>query len=307
MLARFGQYLVSWPHDRIGQWPAQRLLLLCLGPGRPPGCASEPASNSAIVYKSLLGLVDEQTLDVGPAGHMARADSASSDEVRVGRVGDRARQSAKQLANRGVAKPRTPSGPSATPAEHWSGAVCWPVPQPGVGPEPADDQQGMAVALATNRLESLPLAAASSGEQSSSCPAERVGNATRADVSAPSGLSAIRVQESASSGLSAIRVLEASSVLQEEHGVPGTPGHYRRLLVVCDHHSCGVLAQCKKTRSFGVRSMVRHGLGELEPYAFLGAWLERRGDVDSKAEHVAWTPSAADVLSYARRKLVWQG
>ena len=57
-----------------------------------------------------------------------------------------------------------------------------------------------------------------------------------------------------------------------------------------------VMAQCKKSRSFGVRSKVRHGLGELEPYAFLGAWLESRGDVDSKAEHVAWTPSAADVF-----------
>ena len=45
----------------------------------------------------------------------------------------------------------------------------------------------------------------------------------------------------------------------------------------------------------------------LEPYAFLGAWLERRGVVYSKAEHVACTPNAADVLSYARRKLVWQG
>ena len=69
--------------------------------------------------------------------------------------------------------------------------------------------------------------------------------------------------------------------------MPGTPGHYRRLPVMCDHHYCGVLAQCKKTRSVGVRSMVRHGLGELEPYAFLGALLERRGNVDSKAEHVA--------------------
>ena len=53
--------------------------------------------------------------------------------------------------------------------------------------------------------------------------------------------------------------------------------------------------------------MVRHGLGDLEPYALLGACLERRWDVDSKADHVAWTPSAADVLSYARCKLVWQG
>ena len=53
--------------------------------------------------------------------------------------------------------------------------------------------------------------------------------------------------------------------------------------------------------------MARHGLGELEPYALFGAWLECRGDVDSKAEHAAWTPSAADVLSYARRKFVSQG
>ena len=46
--------------------------------------------------------------------------------------------------------------------------MCCLVPQPGVGHEPAADQQAMAVALGTNRLEILPLAAASSGEQSCS-------------------------------------------------------------------------------------------------------------------------------------------
>ena len=99
---------------------------------------------------------------------------------------------------------------------------------------------------------------------------------------------------------------EGSDVHEESRGLPGDTGHYHRLLVTCDHHGCPMSGRCKKTRSFGVRSAAKLGMGDIEPYAYLGAWLEQRQNFLSREGHQSLVPAAGDVKSYGIRKLGWQ-
>ena len=63
---------------------------------------------------------------------------------------------------------------------------------------------------------------------------------------------------------------------EETNGVVDVPGSYRRLVVNCGHPGHATekaAAQCRKRRNFGVRAASASGLGLMEPYAYLGAWL----------------------------------
>ena len=46
--------------------------------------------------------------------------------------------------------------------------------------------------------------------------------------------------------------------------------------------------------------MQASGLDNLEPYAFIGCWLQRRGQFSSAQAHMAWKPSKEDVVAYAQ-------
>ena len=92
-------------------------------------------------------------------------------------------------------------------------------------------------------------------------------------------------------------LLEGSEVYHESHGVVGQPNSYRRLVVICPLHG-DKKRPCKKTRSFGVRSGAASELGDLEPYAFLGAWLAAGRACVAKEEHKCQTPAAAEVREY---------
>ena len=79
-------------------------------------------------------------------------------------------------------------------------------------------------------------------------------------------------------------LLEGVEVHEEAHGPCGQPGSYRRLVVMCPGHA-GKRCKCRKTRSFSERLGKQSGLGDLEPYAFLGLWLREHGRFEDAASH----------------------
>ncbi len=93
-------------------------------------------------------------------------------------------------------------------------------------------------------------------------------------------------------------IVEGVEVHEEAHGVIGQPGSYRRLIVRCGQHG-GPRAQCRKTRSFGTREGQRSGLGDIEPFAFLGAWLKAHSKFEDAATHKRYSPGVEEVHAYA--------
>ena len=97
---------------------------------------------------------------------------------------------------------------------------------------------------------------------------------------------------------SAMCFVEGIQVSHEAHGIVDMPGSYRRLIVRCPHHIGA--KQCGKKRNFGVRASISGGLGDAEPYAFLGAWLRAHAAFETAEAHCRYTPSAGEVSAYAR-------
>ena len=86
-------------------------------------------------------------------------------------------------------------------------------------------------------------------------------------------------------------------LVEDGHGALGQPGAYRRLRVKCPvHDRCGAL------RSFSARFGWASGLGDQEPFAFLGCWLRAASTYPDDAEtpHAAWKPSVREVQAYAQ-------
>ena len=94
--------------------------------------------------------------------------------------------------------------------------------------------------------------------------------------------------------------LEGVAVNVEQHGQLGDIRSYRRLVVVCPcgEHRDG--KPCVKKRNTGTRQT--SAIGQLEPFAFLGAWLSARDNFATRDEHVAHAPSQAAVRAYAEAR-----
>ena len=93
-------------------------------------------------------------------------------------------------------------------------------------------------------------------------------------------------------------MLGGVEVYHEAHGVLGQPNAYRRLVVTCPLHCGDKKAACRKTRAFGVRARDASGLGDLEPYAFLGAWLAAGDSCGDAAAHKRHAPTPTQVREY---------
>ena len=72
-------------------------------------------------------------------------------------------------------------------------------------------------------------------------------------------------------------------------------GRYERLRAQCP--KCNARVQ----RSFSASLARASGLGDLEPFAFVGDWLSRCTDSADTGSHKSWRPSAPDVKAYATR------
>ena len=135
--------------------------------------------------------------------------------------------------------------------------------------------------------------------QSSAGPADGSGAASSSSVGQPiaaSTLVAVEPGEQRARSIQEVRckaMLEGVVLHEEAHGVIGQPGSYRRLVVRCPHHK-----SCRKTRSFGVRRVAQSGLGDIEPYAFLGCWLSAHSRLEASA-HKHFAPTMAEVVAYA--------
>ena len=92
-------------------------------------------------------------------------------------------------------------------------------------------------------------------------------------------------------------IVEGVVVRVEERGLPGTPGHYRRLCATCALHSEAGAQPCRLRRNTGARQTA--ALGVNEPVAYLGAWLAAGPACASREEHVQMKPSVADTRVYA--------
>ena len=96
-----------------------------------------------------------------------------------------------------------------------------------------------------------------------------------------------------------LHFLEGVAVARDIHLSPGQPGHYDRLVVKCARH------QAIKTRAFDVKAAKKLGLGDAEPYAFLGVWLSQCDLCHSAAAHKRFVPTSEQILSYVAAQK-WQ-
>ena len=86
------------------------------------------------------------------------------------------------------------------------------------------------------------------------------------------------------------------------HLEPGQRGHYRRWVMPCPLRHCqhvGGKYPCQRNRSMGP-GQIAH-FGQREPEAFLGCWAEAAHRFPSRARHMGWSPSVAQVREYIQR------
>ena len=91
--------------------------------------------------------------------------------------------------------------------------------------------------------------------------------------------------------------LEGQPVYYEAHCIMVASDHYARFDVHCpaEHHRGGI--PCMKKRNTGKAQTAR--FGEMEPFAYLGAWLRLACSCESRKAHVDRVPSEAETCAYA--------
>ena len=237
-----------------------------------------PVNRSAAEYKQLLvdGHDGMAAARLGREASQASSTSSSEDVVVVGeRVGQRGH-------GRGRGRGRG-EGRSERADQDWSTLIF-------AGPALADSPTANA-SPARPVVADRPSAPSAAGSSKDPPP-----------PTSTSGPSSEARPEQASAASAAKCWLEGSAVAVETHGVLGQPGSYRRLVVRCMHHATKG-APCRKTRAFGVRSVGQLGLGDAEPYAFLGAWLREHASFKDSEAHKRFTPTGQQVAAYATEML----
>ena len=96
-------------------------------------------------------------------------------------------------------------------------------------------------------------------------------------------------------------ILEGCNIYKENHLEPGQPGHYVRLVAECMFRGCGH-DNCERKRSIPAGNT--KVIGEKEPFAFLGCWLEAAVLYDNREGHMKHQPSKTDIQAYAL-KMGW--
>ena len=84
-------------------------------------------------------------------------------------------------------------------------------------------------------------------------------------------------------------------------------GAHMRLLILCPfrkdrhhHPESGDSSFWCKSRAIGPRTASR--FGELEPWAFLGCWVEAAERCSSRLEHQLYSPTAEDIAKFIRER-----
>ena len=125
--------------------------------------------------------------------------------------------------------------------------------------------------------------------------AERSGEAASSTDLVPSTQEDVGGQDTPRASSSSTTVWVEGCPLQfEHHGALGQPRSYRRVKVKCPYHRA-----CWGSRSFSSRLAKASGLGDQEPYAFLGVWLRCGADFATREEHRDFKPSPEATKAYA--------
>ena len=101
-------------------------------------------------------------------------------------------------------------------------------------------------------------------------------------------------------------ILEGQPIFKEVHLEPGQRGHYVRLIAPCmygesSHRDCQNPENlCEKKRS--ISENLTRAIGDKEPLAYLGCWLQAAALCKDKAEHMAYKPYAWDIRAYAKEQ-----
>ena len=90
--------------------------------------------------------------------------------------------------------------------------------------------------------------------------------------------------------------VEGCTLQLEEWGSIGDPDYYKRFIVTCPFHG-DKDGPCEKKRNIGPRQT--QCLGEVEPKAFLGAWLRLGLQEHCNSDHVKQHPTDTEVRLYA--------
>jgi len=79
----------------------------------------------------------------------------------------------------------------------------------------------------------------------------------------------------------------------------GQLGHYVRLVASCPY--CDTVHEgCEKKRSISENQT--QAIGEKEPLAFLGCWLQCASLFEDRASHMKFRPTLEDVRAYAKEQ-----
>ena len=90
-------------------------------------------------------------------------------------------------------------------------------------------------------------------------------------------------------------MLEGQLVRMDKHGQRGHAGSYERLKSRCP------LCHAEVQRTFSARFGQSSGLGDLEPFAFVGLWLSQCTDQQGQpGHHRKFKPDADAVRAYAQ-------
>ena len=93
--------------------------------------------------------------------------------------------------------------------------------------------------------------------------------------------------------------LEGQDIFKEVHLTSGQLGHYVRLVASCPY--CDTVHEgCEKKRSISENQT--QAIGEKEPLAFLGCWLQCASLFEDRASHMKFRPTLEDVRAYAKEQ-----
>ncbi len=276
LLARFGGALVGWPARTVAVGPDGQLLQLLVGQQSSAYSARQREQSRVFAVDGSRGrrpraLPDDGGTDsaseevVASFGNSAAllAETCKVRQARPAgddRAGERKRRRTGQAWHDLVWR----VDPSAAPELAQASLVSFPSPDVAVAQVAVDE----ALPSASGEGQALPAASGTLVSIDAPVPAKH------------------------------LFLLEGTEVREEKHGVMGGINAYHRLRVDCPHHK-GAKPPCRMSRAFDTRGGRSAGLGDMEPYAFLGAWLCRHSEFASAQEHKAYKPSSADVKAYA--------
>ena len=261
--------LLELPHDQVSSYYD------CVLSAEDP--RSVPVGKDHAAYIAILKPLGQPGQD-RDSEHEGDADEDAQPEGEFGRA--KAGVCIVECASQRKRRAPTTRSSSTTAAQRWTSLV-WEEGSQASAPEP--------------------LGVLTDAGQEVAASAEPIGQELAGQLAEAAAAPATGAACAASSAGSEI-VVEGVRVRLDAHGVIGQPKSYRRVQInECPWHKApGTRCfQRHLRRNFDTKESRDSGLGDNEPYAFIGAWI-RAGQGMTPEQHGAYRPSRADVLAYGQ-------